>query len=59
MALSIVLERDEDLARINRLHPDHREHKYYGADAKFPADISDLLLPSADRWWEILGKFIC
>jgi hypothetical protein len=56
VALSIALERDEDLRRITRSHPDQREHEFYDANAEFPPDISNLLPPSADRWWEHLGK---
>jgi hypothetical protein len=55
-ALSIVLERDEDFGRVTRSHPDLREHVYYDASNEFPADISDLLPESADRWWESLGE---
>jgi hypothetical protein len=51
-----VLERNEDLGRISRSHPDRHEHSFYDAEAKFPSDISDLLPPNADRWWEPLGK---
>jgi hypothetical protein len=57
VALSIVLERDEDLGRINQSHPDREEHDYFNPNTVFAADISDLLPPSADRWWESLGEF--
>lgn len=50
------MARDEDLSRISRSHPDRRLHGYYNKDASFPDDISDLLPPPADRWWERLGK---
>jgi hypothetical protein len=56
VALSIVLDRDEDLSRINGSHPDRQQHEFYDASADFPPDISDLLPPSAERWWERLGK---
>jgi hypothetical protein len=56
VALSIVLTRDEDLGRINRSHPDQWEHQYFISNHEFPADISDLLPPSADWWWESLGE---
>ena len=55
VALSMVLHRDEDLGTINRTYPDQGKHIYYKAGAVFPDDISDLLPPSADRWWEHLG----
>jgi hypothetical protein len=55
-ALSIVLHRNEDLGTIDRSHPDRHSHKRYKRDATFPDDISDLLPPHADRWWEKLGK---
>ena len=56
LSLSIVLERDKDLGSINRSHPDRMQHSFFNKDAEFPPDISDLLLPSEDRWWEHLGK---
>jgi hypothetical protein len=56
IALNIVLRRDEDLAMINRSHPEQKTHVFYKAEAEFPEDISDLL-PSADHWWEDLGKW--
>ncbi|KAN0111964.1 hypothetical protein V8E52_007982 [Russula decolorans] len=56
VALSIVLEQDEDLGRINRSHPDREEHNYFNPNTVFAADISDLLPPSADRWWESLAE---
>jgi len=55
IALSIVLHCDEDLCNINQYHPDRQYHEFYKAEANFPKDISDLL-PSADHWWEGLGK---
>ncbi|KAN0121379.1 hypothetical protein V8E52_003275 [Russula decolorans] len=54
IALSIVLDRDEDLGRITRFHPGRWEHEFYDDSAEFPADLSDLLPPSADCWWEPL-----
>ena len=54
-ALYIVLDADGDLAEITRTHPRLNRHSYYQPGAKFPQDISDLL-PSEDRWWEILGE---
>jgi len=55
-ALSIVLERNQDLGRIDRSHPDLWEHAFYDPGAEFPADLSDLLPQSDDRWWETLGE---
>jgi hypothetical protein len=57
VALSIVLEYKEDLGNITRSHPKRQEHTFYDASAVFPEDISNLLPPSKDRWWEPLGKF--
>jgi len=56
VVLSIVLSRDGDLGTINQSHLDWHMHKFYNSNTKFPADISHLLLPSEDRWWEVLGK---
>ena len=56
VALSIVLLRDGNLGTINQSHLDRHMHKFYNENAKFPADISHLLPPSEDRWWEVLGK---
>ena len=56
VALSIVIADKEDLSRITRDHPGRLRHKFYDASANFSADISDLLPPSEDRWWEVLGK---
>jgi hypothetical protein len=54
-ALSIVLDLDEDLGTISRTHPYLDQHTHFQQNAVFPADISGLLPPPADRWWEILG----
>lgn len=56
LALSIVISLGEDLRRINLLHPRLKSHIYYDPGATFPQDISNMLLPSADRWWERLGE---
>lgn len=56
VALTIVFARKEDLGRISRTHPDLEQHEFYNADAVFPEDLSNLLPPSAERWWEKLGK---
>ncbi|KAH9056696.1 hypothetical protein EDB87DRAFT_1687002 [Lactarius vividus] len=53
-ALYIVLDADGDLAEITRTHPRLKKHTYYQPGAKFPQDISDLLL-SEDHWWETLA----
>lgn len=58
-ALSMVLRSPADfseIARIARNDRELRKHKFYVPGFKFPADVSDLLPPSADRWWEPLGK---
>lgn len=56
VALTMVLRRDEDLGRINRSHPDRAMHRDYNRSVGFPPDISHLLPPSEDRWWEHLGE---
>jgi hypothetical protein len=56
VALSIVISGKQDLSRISRDHPGRLHHKFYDASTDFSADISDLLPPSGDRWWEALGK---
>jgi hypothetical protein len=59
-ALTIALTRkkpdDEvDLGSITSSHPRLKDHKYYFANAEFPTDLSNMLPPIADRWWEHLG----
>jgi hypothetical protein len=54
-ALFYVLEKDEDLSAINRNHPKIRKNKFYQPEAYFPDDISILLPPDGDHWWEALG----
>jgi hypothetical protein len=54
-ALFIVLDSGADLSEIGRNHHLIRKHKYYDPRAKFPEDISGLLPPNGDRWWEPLG----
>lgn len=49
-----MLEADGDLAEIGRNHPNLREHIYYKPAVRFDDDISSLLPPSGDRWWEVL-----
>jgi len=56
VALSIVLELNEDLRRITRSHPGQERHAFYNVDFKFPKDISNLLPQPADWWWEHLGR---
>ena len=53
----MVLTQNEDFARISRSYPDLDEHQDYDPEADFPQDLSGLLPPSADRWWEHLGKW--
>jgi hypothetical protein len=56
VALSIVLDGKEDLGNITRSHPKQNTHSYYDESAIFPEDLSDLLPPKTDRWWEPLGE---
>lgn len=57
-ALFIVLAAgaSADLSEIGRTYRDVRKHSNYSAWAKFPDDISNLLPPPGERWWETLGK---
>jgi hypothetical protein len=52
----MVMRRDEDLGNITRSYSDRVKHRDYDASASFPSDISHLLPPSQDRWWEHLGR---
>ncbi|KAI9449765.1 hypothetical protein BJY52DRAFT_1227576 [Lactarius psammicola] len=54
-ALYLVLDAEADFTEIGRNHPCLHRHAYFKRDAEFPADISDLLPPHADRWWEPLA----
>ena len=56
VALSIVLDGNEDLGNITRSHPKRQAHSFYDERAVFPEYIANLLPPSTDRWWEPLGK---
>jgi hypothetical protein len=55
-ALSIVLTKGTDFSEIRRDHPKVSKHSYY-TPHEFPDDISNLLPPSAEHWWESLGKW--
>jgi hypothetical protein len=57
-ALFIVMDSAADLSEIGRDHPRIEEHLYYTPGSQFPGDISGLLPPSGDRWWEPLGESI-
>jgi hypothetical protein len=52
----IVLHSDGDFTEISRNNPSIRKHVYYKPGVEFPSQISDLLPPSEDRWWERLGE---
>ena len=56
VALTIVLNNDEDLGNITASHPLRTHHKYYKADATFPQDLSHLLPEASGRWWDHFGK---
>jgi hypothetical protein len=56
LTLSIVIVEKEDIGTIGRHHKLMKEHKHYRSDVVFPSDLSDLLPPKEDRWWELLGK---
>ena len=51
-ALSIVLDRNEDLANITVSHPRLGRQVFYDPGVTFPPDISYLLPPQEKRWWE-------
>jgi hypothetical protein len=55
-ALSVVLAKGADFAEIGRDYPKRRKHQFYDPQATFPEDITDLLPPQEERWWERLGK---
>ena len=55
-ALFMVLEAGADLSQIGRSYPRLHKHKYYVQGAKFPDDITNLLPPTGECWWETLGK---
>ena len=55
-ALFIVLKNSANLSQIRRSHPNLHLHKHYNPEAMSPKDISNLLLPTGNRWWESLGK---
>ena len=52
----MVLEAGANLSQIRRLYPRLCKHKYYIQGTKFPDDITDLLPPTGECWWETLGK---
>lgn len=54
--LGIVLDADEDLGNIGRTHPRLHEHPYFKPQALFPKNISDLVPPIGNRWWDDLGE---
>ncbi|KAH9173114.1 hypothetical protein EDB89DRAFT_1905610 [Lactarius sanguifluus] len=51
VALTIVLQHDEDLSLLTPNHPDLPRHKYYDASVVFP-DLHSFLPPREDCWWE-------
>ncbi|KAN0128688.1 hypothetical protein V8E53_013507 [Lactarius tabidus] len=53
--LLIVSARHANLAKICRNFPDVGKHENYNPRTKFPEDISDLLPPLEDHWWEALA----
>ena len=56
VALSIVLNQNEDLSRVTTTHPDRDEHMFYDPSADFSKDILDLASRTKSCWWEPLGK---
>jgi hypothetical protein len=54
VALSIVLDSNEDLSLITASHRDLQRHKYYSPSAEFP-ELSPFLPEGEDHWWEDLG----
>jgi hypothetical protein len=58
-ALYIVLKAGGDFSEIGRNHPDLQRHKFYQPHVMFPENIANLLPPSGDHWWELLGTVAC
>jgi hypothetical protein len=54
-ALYIVLKSKDDFSEIGRNHPNLKKHKFYQPHVAFAKNITHLLPPSGDRWWELLG----
>jgi hypothetical protein len=52
---NVLAKEDQDLGSINRSHPRLVKHKFYDKDYQFPDDLSSMLPPMEDRWWEQLG----
>jgi hypothetical protein len=48
------MAKGEPLSNISETHPRRVLHDFYFPNAEFPE--LNLLPPSADRWWERLGK---
>ncbi|KAN0138821.1 hypothetical protein V8E53_003209 [Lactarius tabidus] len=55
MALYIVLDLKGNFSDISRNHLHLEQHKYFKPSTKFPDNISDLLPPCEDCWWEDLA----
>jgi hypothetical protein len=54
-ALSVVLDLGVDFSEIGRNYHKCRKHRFYDPRATFPEDITGLLPPKEERWWERLG----
>ena len=57
VGLQIVLDQKEDLGNITKSHPNRALHMFYDEKAEFDLDISYMLPPITDRWWEQLGMY--
>jgi hypothetical protein len=55
-ALFIILGTSGDFSKIWRTYQGVAKHTYYNPQAKFPEDITHLLPPTGEHWWEDLGK---
>ena len=59
LGLSIVMHRNEDLINISASHPDMAEkHIFYEYRIKNPPDLSHLLPPQTERWWEHIAPVL-
>jgi hypothetical protein len=52
----IVLQESGDLAHIGQNYKGVKRMVYYQPNAEFPSEISHLLPPSEECWWEHLGE---
>jgi hypothetical protein len=56
VVLTIMLKEGTDFSKISRDHPKLHKHEFYQPHHKFPINISNLLPPNTEHWWESLSK---